>query len=249
MTNGNGKPKTVAELREALERLAEERDRFVAQLDEAEVGVKETTRAVFEGDGEAVEKRKGHRMRRNTARDAVEQIDLILPDLESELAQALAEENQQERERNAEQAKAFADGLVNVFSEVDQCLGEFRRAYTTCIATVREGRLRGWNLPSEELMQAKLNRALKTAFTVDELRGFDMTPLPAPQRCSFESIGRSYSEGIHGGALHMVKPPAPQPMPQAAKSNDDHKLPPKGDIDQRFRDDPKEFEIRIPTAR
>jgi hypothetical protein len=47
MTN-NGQHKTVGELCEALERLAEERDRYLATIDEAEFGIKECARVTMQ---------------------------------------------------------------------------------------------------------------------------------------------------------------------------------------------------------
>jgi hypothetical protein len=172
-------------------------------------------------------------------------------EVEGLLCLALGEEDQQRRESDAGEAKAFAINLASVFGKVDEHLASFRNAYTTCYAVIREARARGWQVPSEELMQSKMNRALKSAFSVAELRGFDMPPIPSPERCSFASIGEAYAKAIQGGALHLVKPPSPSlpppPIQQAAKS--EGKLPPQGDVGMRFRDDPKEFEIRIPTAR
>jgi hypothetical protein len=55
-------------------------------------------------------------------------------------------------------------------------------------------------------------RALKTAFSVGELRTFDMSPLPSPERTSFREIGESYARAVRGGAKHAVLPPKPQPF-------------------------------------
>jgi hypothetical protein len=55
-TNGKWK-KTVAELREALERLNEEWAGYLATIADAEAGIKDCARAIFDGDREAGEKR------------------------------------------------------------------------------------------------------------------------------------------------------------------------------------------------
>ncbi len=112
-------------------------------------------------------------------------------------------------------------------------------------------RLRGWNVPSQELLQAKLVRAVRTWLSVAELRMLDLPALPSPERCTFASLGEAYAMAIRGGAKHAVKPPAgpPLPTPTPTARSDDRKLPPRGDVGMRFRDDPKEFEIRIPTGR
>jgi hypothetical protein len=169
-------------------------------------------------------------------------------EVEGELCLALAEEDQAARQKDASEAEKFAEGLGNLFSEVDRHLADFRRSYATCFASIREARARGWSVPSEELMTAKMNRALKTAFSVGELRAFDMAPLPSPERCTFGSIGEAYARAILGGAKHSVLPsPTTQ---QAVKSEaSSNKLPVRGDVGTRFSDDPKEFEIRVPTGR
>jgi hypothetical protein len=169
-------------------------------------------------------------------------------EVEGELGLALAQEDQERRETDAKAAEVFAEGLPNLFTEVDRHLAEFRRSYTACFGAVREARLRHWSVPSEELMVSKMLRALKTAFSVGKLRAFDMSPLPAPERCTFNSIGESYAMAIRGGAKHSLKlpPPPPPPRPQAAKS-DDRKLPPKGDVGMRLPGDGPDFEVKIPA--
>jgi hypothetical protein len=117
-------------------------------------------------------------------------------EIETDLAEALAKEDQEERERDAKEAEAFAEGLGNLFREVDRHLASFRQAYTTCFAVIREARACGWSVPSEELMTSKMYRALKTAFSVDELRAFDMSPLPSPERCTSAQIGESYAQAV-----------------------------------------------------
>jgi hypothetical protein len=247
----NSKTKTVAELRATLERLGEERDRYLATNAEAETGIKECARAIFDGDGEANERRKGHRMRRNTARDALEQIDLIPPDLQHELAEAIAAEEQAAREADAAEAQKFADGLAKLFGEVDDHLCLFRQAYAACFSAVRRARMRGWVVPSEEMLQSKMDRALRTAFSVAELRGLDLPPLPAPERTTFAAVGAAYAMGVRGGALHRAKPPAPQPQPkpQQAVKSDDRKLPRQFDVAARMPGDGPDFAIRIAQAR
>jgi hypothetical protein len=172
-------------------------------------------------------------------------------EVEAELAAALAQEAQTEREKDAGEAEKYAQSLPNVFSECDRTFAEFHRCFSAAIAAVREGRLRGWNLPSEELMQAKLIRALKTVLNVGDLRMLGMVPLPSVERCTFESLGQAYAQSIRGGAKHsLMSPPAPPPIAQqSAARSEDFKLPPRGDVGMRFTNDPKEFAIRIPTGR
>jgi hypothetical protein len=246
----NGKLKS-ADLRDELIRVDAAITACKTDEAEAHAEIKSLARAAIHPDAkDALAKCRAAETRLGHARMTAKRLHDARAEVEGELCLALAKEDQERREGDAAEAKAFAIRLGSLLAEVDARLAEFRRAFTTCVATVREGRLRGWNLPSEELMQAKLNRALRTQFTVDELRGFDLPPLPAPERCTFASIGEAYARGIQGGALHLVKPPAPPPQPiqQAAKS-DEGKLPPQGDVGMRFKDDPKEFEVRIPIAR
>jgi hypothetical protein len=247
----NGKLKS-AQLRDELARV--DAVLAVCKADEVEAlaEVKSLARAAIQPDAKdalakikAAEGRLGqHRMTARRLHDARGQI-------EADLAEAIAEEDQQKRETDAKEAEVFAEGLGNLFTEVDRFLAEFRRSYTACFAVIREARARGWATPSEELMTSKMYRALKTAFSVGELRAFDMSPLPSPERCTFNSIGEAYARAIRGGAKHAVLPPKPQPPPissPAAKS-DDSRLPPRGDVSMRFKDDPREFEIRIPAGR
>jgi hypothetical protein len=245
-----GQPKTVAEVRDALARLEEERAGYLATLEEAEFGIKQSARLIFEGDSEAVDRRKGYKMRRNAARDALEQIEMFLPDLQAELTAAVAQEDQQAREADTKAAEVFAEGLPNVFRECDRTFAEFHRAFRAAIDAVNTARLRNWNVPTQELLQAKLVRALRTWLSVADLRMLDLPALPSPERCSFASLGEAYAQAIVGGARNAVKPvPPPRPTPTPAARSDDRKLPPRGDVGMRFRDDPKEFEIRIPTGR
>ncbi len=217
---------------------------------EALAEVRSLARAAIQPDAKdalakcrAAEGRLGQaRMSERRLRDARQQI-------ETDLAQAIAEEDQKSREADAKEATAFAESLPNVFRECDRHFAEFHRSFSAAIDTINTGRARGWNVPSQELFQAKLIRALQTWLSVAELRMLNMPPLPAPERCSFASLGESYALAIRGGAKHAVLPPTPQPMPSPAAKSDDGRLPPRGDVGMRFRDDPKEFEIRIPTAR
>jgi hypothetical protein len=172
--NGNGKKKTVAELREALQRLEDERAGYVTTIEESEAAIKQCARQIFDGDGEAGERRKGYKMRRTTARDALEQIDMILPDLQQDLAEAIAAEAQVVREADAVAAIEYAKSLPLLFQECDRHLANFRRSYVSCIDAVREARGRKWSVPSEELMASKMMRAIKSALSVAELRGLDI---------------------------------------------------------------------------
>jgi hypothetical protein len=245
----NSKHKTVAELREALAGLEEERAGYLATLEEAESGIKQCARLIFEGDAEAVDRRKGHKMRRNAARDALEQIEMFLPDLQAQLAAAMAKEDQERRETDAKAAEVFAECLPNTFRECDRTFAEFHRAFREAIDAVKTARLRNWNVPSQELLQAKLVRALRTWLSVADLRMLDLPALPSPERCSFASLGESYAQAIVGGARNAVKPVPPPGPPTPAARSDDRKLPPRDDVGRRFADDPREFEIRVPTGR
>jgi hypothetical protein len=239
-----------ADLRDELVRIdtvleATKQDEVVAHAE-----IRSLARLAVQPDQkEALAKIKACEGRLGQAKMAERRLHDARDQVEADLAQAVAEEDQQRREADAGEAKTFALSLGSLFGEVDRHLAEFRRAYTTCFAVIREARSRNWQVPSEELMVSKMNRALRTAFSVSELRGLDLVPLPATERCTFNSIGEAYSLAIRGGALHAVKPPVPKPQPisQAAKS-DEGKPPPKGDISMRFADDPNEFTIKVPIA-
>jgi hypothetical protein len=246
----NGKLKST-ELRDELIRI--DGGIVACKQDESEAHalIRSLARAAIAPDpGDALQQIKKAEGKLGSAKMAHRRLYDARAEVEADLAAALAEEDQQQREADAKAAEVFAEGLPNLFTEVDRHLAEFRRSYTACFAVIREARARGWVVPSEELMTSKMYRALKTAFSVGELRAFDMSPLPAPERCTFNSIGESYAQSVLGGAKHLAKPPSPPPLPTPpAARSDDRKLPRQGDVGVRFRDDPKEFEIRIPTGR
>jgi hypothetical protein len=51
-------------------------------------------------------------------------------EIEAELALAISEEHEASRRADAKQAEVFAEGLANLFTEVDRHLAEFRRSYS-----------------------------------------------------------------------------------------------------------------------
>jgi hypothetical protein len=248
----NGKLKSE-QLRDELIRV----DAMLAACKQDEVEalaeVKSLARAAIQPDAKdalakirAAEGRLGqHRMAERRLHDARGQI-------ESDLAAAIAEENRQAREADAKAAEIFSEGLPDTFRECDRTFAEFRRAFRAAIDAVNHGRARGWNLPSQELFQSKLIRALRTWLSVADLRMLDLPALPAPERCSFASLGESYGLAIKGGARHSVKPPAPPvplPTPTPVARSDDRRLPKYVDIGVRLPDDGPDFEARIPTGR
>jgi hypothetical protein len=176
--------------------------------------------------------------------DAREQIS-------TDLAEAIAQEAQSEREKDASEAEAFAESLPNIFAQCDHHFGEFHRSFSAAIAAINTARSAGWNVPSQELFQAKLIRALRTRLSVGELAMLGMPPLPSPERTTFAQLGESYSKAVRGGARHsLTPPPTLQPLPQqtAAKS-EDFRMPPRIDIGMKMVGDGPDFEVRIPTAR
>jgi len=245
----NGKLKS-AQLRDELIRI--DAGIVACKQDESEAHalIRSLARAAIAPDpGEALKQIKAAEGRLGQAKMAHRRLYDARAEVEGELAVALAEEDQQACEADAKAAEVFAEGLPK-FTEVDRHLADFRRSYTACFAVIRGARARGWSVPSEELMVSKMLRALKTAFSVGELRAFDMSPLPAPERCTFNSIGESYAMAIRGGARHAVKPvPPPIPTAPPAARADDRKLPRQGDVGRRYADEPREFEIRVPTGR
>jgi hypothetical protein len=168
-------------------------------------------------------------------------------EVEAEFDQALAAEAQTEREKAAAEAEAYAETLPGTFKEADRTFAEFHKAFSACIDAVNTGRSRGWNLPSAELFQAKLIRALKTSLSVGELRMLNMPPLPSPERCSFESLGEAYAQSIRGGAKRsLMPPPAPLPQPVPAGTNTETRMPQHVDIGMRLPGDGPDFEVRVP---
>jgi hypothetical protein len=245
----NGKPKST-QLRDELVRIDAGIVACKQDESDAHAVIRSLARAAIAPDaGDALKQIKAAEGRLGQAKMAHRRLYDARAEVEAELGVALAQEDQQQRESDAKAAEVFAEGLPNLFRECDLHLAAFRQSYAACFAAIREARSKRWSVPSEELMTSKMYRALKSGFAVGELRAFDMAPLPSPERCSFDSIGEAYALAIRGGAMHAVKPPAaavPIPPPPAARADE---LPPRGDVGLRFRDDPKEFEIRVPTAR
>jgi hypothetical protein len=169
-------------------------------------------------------------------------------EVEIELAEALAAEDLEARKQNASEAEKFAETLPNTFRECDVAFANFRRAFSAAIASINEARACGWNVPSQELLQAKLIRALKTSLSVGELRMLDMPPLPSPERCTFGILGESYARSIRGGAKNSVlTPPPAAPSVQQAKP-EDTKLPKRVDIGMRLPGDGPDFEVHTPRG-
>jgi len=247
----NGKLRS-AELQDELVRIDAGIAACKADESEAHALIRSLARAAIAPDaGDALQQIKKAEGKLGSAKMTHRRLYDARAEVEADLAAALAEEDQRERTADAKAAEVFAEGLPNLFTEVDRFLADFRRSYTACFAVIREARARGWSVPSEELMTSKMFRGLKTAFSVGELRAFDMSPPPAPERCTFNSIGEAYARSILGGARHSVKPPPAPPLstPPPAARSDDRKLPPRGDVGRRYADDPREFEIRVPTGR
>jgi hypothetical protein len=252
MTN-NGRLKSSAELRDELVRIDAVIETTKQDETDAHAEIRSLARAAIAPNGnDALAKIKSAEGRLGAAKMTHKRLLDARAEVEAELGDAIAQERQTEREKDAAAAEEFAQTLPHIFLEVDHHFAEFRRSFTAAVAAINEGRARGWNVPSQELLQSKLTRALRTSLSLGELRMLDMPPLPSPERTSFSSLGESYARAVRGGAKHSALPPkpTPQPMPQqtAAKS-EDFKMPQRGDVGMRFRDDPKEFEIRVPTAR
>jgi hypothetical protein len=240
----DGKLKS-AELRDELIRV----DAAIAACKQDEVdalaGVKSLARLAIQPDQkDALAKVKQLEGRLGHSKMAHRRLLDARHEVEAELAAALAAEDLEAGKKDAAEAEAFAATLPNTFRECDVAFGNFRRAFSGAIGSITTARSRGWSVPSQELFQSKIVRALRTSLSVGELRMLDMPPLPSTERCSFESLGQAYSKSIRGGARSSLTPkPIAQPMPQQAKP-EDTKLPPRGDIGLRFKDDPHEFEIR-----
>jgi len=72
-----------------------------------------------------------------------------------------------------------------------------------------------------------------------------MSPISSVERTSFGAIGLSYTASIIGRARQSLAPkPAAKPALSQAAKLENSKLPKRGDIGTRFKDDPREFEIR-----
>jgi hypothetical protein len=243
---------TVNALRDELTRIDTVIEATKADEAEAHAEIRGLARLAIADDGkEALAQVRVCEHRLGTAKMAIRRLLDARSEVEADLNEAIAQEAQSEREKDAAEAEAFAESLPGIFAECDKHFGDFHQSFSAAIAAINTARSNGWNVPSQELFQAKLIRALRTRLSVGELAMLGMPPLPSPERTTFAQLGESYSKAVRGGAKHSVlPPPVLQPVPQqtAAKS-EDFRMPPRVDVGQRFRDDPREFEIRIPTAR
>ncbi len=213
--SGNGAAKrVVAQVEADLRRLAQQRGEAHAALAAADRAATAAAILKFRGTKDAAAKVRDAKEQRGAAVDMLAELDAVEVDLQRELVEARATGDQLAREADAKAAKEFAAGLPNLFHECDRHLADFRRSYVTCQGAVREARAKRWSVPSEELMVSKMVRAIKTAFSVAELRALDMSPISSEERCTFASLGESYAAGVIGGAKQSLTP-KPPPKPAA----------------------------------
>jgi hypothetical protein len=187
-------------------------------------------RAVGADAGDALARIKQAEGKLGSAKMAHRRLLDARAEVEGELCLALAQEAQNEREADAAEAEKFAESLPDIFRECDRHFAEFHKSFSAAIAAVNTGRSRDWSLPSAELVEAKLRRAVRTALSVRELAMLDLPPLPSSERTTFAQLGEAYGRSVRGGArASLTPPPVPQPTPSVAKS-DEGRMPKRVDI-------------------
>jgi hypothetical protein len=250
----NGKQLRSAELQDELIRIDAGIAACKQDESEAHALIRSLARTAVRADpGDSLKEIRSVEKRLGEAKMAHRRLYDAKAEVEAELAAAIAQEGQARREADAKEAETFSDGLPNVFSECDRTFAEFHRAFRAAIDAVNHGRSRGWNLPSQELLQSKLVRALRTWLSVADLRMLDLPALPSPERCTFASLGEAYALSVRGGAKHSVKPPPvppiPTPPPAVRAVAAPPGLPPHRDVGVRLPGDGPDFQVRIPAAR
>jgi hypothetical protein len=243
----NGELKSSA-LQDELARIAAALETTRQDEAEAHAEIRLLARAAVADDGkEALSRIRDCEHKLGQARMAIRRLHDAQQLVEADLDEAIAQEAQTEREKDAAAATAYAETLPDIFRECDRTFAEFHKSFKAAVGAVNAGRSRGWVLPSSELVDAKIRRALRTSLSVRELMVLDLPALPPPERCSFASLGEAYARGIVGGAKHSLIPPPPKPVPQQTTKSEDFKMPPHGDIGRKLPGDGADFEVRVPA--